>query len=161
MRGRGLKRGHWVTSSSRRSPREDYSVTRNGKKRLPTNTILSDSFSLLQPLFPWLPRPLLFLLLLFCHFFSPIQEWTLWKLFRSKQLFQNSFLSPNLGFTVLFWPKKHFLHSSAWSTHCIFFSTRQEAAVVGEAHHFAFFFSISFFSFFRAEQGSLARSSPP
>ena len=65
----GLKRGHWVTSNSKRSPREDYSVTRNGKKRLPTNTILSDSFSLLQPMFPWLPRPLLFLFFLCCHFF--------------------------------------------------------------------------------------------
>lgn len=51
--GGGSQRGHRATScsSSRRSPREDYSVTRNGKKRLSTNTIQSDSISLQRPLF--------------------------------------------------------------------------------------------------------------
>lgn len=158
-RGQGKKLGHGVTSSSRRTPREDYSVTRNGKKRLPTNTILSDSFSLLQLFYPWLPRPLLFVFpFVLPFFFSHLGVDPLENVQRLAFFFK----------LVFFFVPKSWLHSLFWvrmfgftllttihSLHC-FASTRQRLAVVDKARHFTIFFLRLFFWCFGAEQGSLA-----
>lgn len=120
--GQGKKGGHGVTSSSRRSPREDYSVTRNGKKRLPTNTILSDSFSLLQLFYPWLPRPLLSVFpFVLPFFFLPSRSGPFGKCSKVNIFFKLVFffLSPNLGYTVCFEWGCLALHSSLRSIHCI------------------------------------------